>query len=99
MQRPFDTAVPTRTAVWVAADLPNDDVNEYEEPDSQYLGYRSVGLSNEVLSALVWREMPPAEVAERSRRRGTHPGARAPQRRSPGLDYPGDVSYALVLLG
>jgi hypothetical protein len=53
-------------AIWVAAELPDDEASGYEEPGSKYLGYRSVVLPNEVLNALVWREVPPAEVTTRS---------------------------------
>lgn len=64
----FENSGADEDAVWVSADLPDSDVAKYEGTDSEYLGYRSFVVPNEVLNTLTWREVPRPEVADRSQR-------------------------------
>lgn len=64
----FDDVGVTEDALWVAVQLPEAEAARYEDPASDYLGYRSVVLPRDVLNAMRWRDVPPAEVAARAGR-------------------------------
>ena len=59
----WDNAGVDEDATWVAADVTDDLARQYEERDSDILGYRSFVLPQEVLQALTWRVVSPDEVA------------------------------------
>ena len=59
----WDNAGVHEDAIWVAAEVSDDLARQYEEPDSETLGYRSFVLPQEVLQALTWRVVSPDEVA------------------------------------
>jgi len=50
-------------AVWLVAELPDDVAARYEEPDSEYLGYRSLLLPQRVLRTLTYAPVTDEEVA------------------------------------
>jgi hypothetical protein len=51
----WDNAGVNEDAIWVAAEVLDDVARRYEEPDSEYLGYRSFVLPGELLNTLAWR--------------------------------------------
>lgn len=50
-------------AVWLVAELPDDVAARYEEPDSEFLGYRSLVLPQAVLRTLTYTTVSDEEVA------------------------------------
>jgi hypothetical protein len=59
----WDNAGIDEDAIWVAAEVSDDVVRQYEEHDSGHLGYRSFILPRDVLNVLPWRVVAPAESA------------------------------------